>query len=118
MKPATRLQCTYVDACNDPNLFGPWFSGPSWDTWRIVDKSLFGLPLTTDELDTFRELTGRTEAPTAAAREAWLICGRRAGKDIKAASWATYLATIGAELSGTRARLSRGERGVVQILAV
>ena len=44
--------------------------------------------------------------------------GRRAGKDVKAASLSTYLATIGAELYGTRAKLTRGERGVVQLLAV
>jgi hypothetical protein len=109
---------TYVDACRDPNLFGPWFSAPSWATWRVVDKALFGLPLTADELAIFSELTGRAVAPTAPAKEAWLIVGRRGGKDIKAASWAVYLATIGAELAGTRARLARGERGVVQILAM
>ena len=53
-------------------------------------------------------------APTVPAREAWFIMGRRSGKDIKAASLAVYLATIGADLS----RLAPGERGVVQLLAV
>jgi hypothetical protein len=62
-------------------------------------------------------LTGR-EPPTEPVREAWLVFGRRSGKDIKAASIAVYLATIGAEAYGWHRFLTRGERGVVQILAV
>lgn len=109
---------TYSQACTDPQLFGSWFAGESWSTWRVMDKALFGEPLTPDELKIFTELTGRTEAPTAPAKEAWLVMGRRSGKDIKAASIAVYMATIGAELHGYRKRLQRGERGAVQILAV
>ena len=109
---------SYPDACCDPNLFGPWFTGPSWANWRVVDKALFGLPLTADELSIFHQLTGREQAPTERAGEAWIIAGRRAGKDVKAASSITYLATIGAEAYGWRKYLTRGERGVVQLLAV
>jgi phage terminase large subunit-like protein len=109
---------TYSQACVDPQLFADWFGNESWSTWRVMDKALFGEPLTPGELAIFTELTGRTEAPTTPAKEAWLIMGRRSGKDLKAASIAVYLATIGAELHGYRKRLQRGERGVVQILAV
>ena len=109
---------SYAAACRDPNLFGPWFAADSWSNWHVLDKALFGEPLTTEELAIFTSLTGRTESPTEPAKEAWFICGRRSGKDVKAASLAVYLATIGAELYGYRARLTRGERGVVQILAV
>ena len=109
---------TYVDCCTDPNIFGPWFSGPSWDTWRVVDKAIFGLSMTAEELAVFTSITGLTEAPTAPCKEAWLIFGRRGGKDVKAASYATYLATIGAEAYEWRSKLTRGERGVVQLLAV
>ena len=109
---------TYVDCCTDPNIFGPWFSGDSWGTWRVVDKAIFGLPLTSAELAVFTSITGLTEAPTAPCKEAWLIFGRRGGKDVKAASYATWLATIGAEAYEWRSKLTRGERGVVQLLAV
>jgi hypothetical protein len=109
---------TYSQACTDPQLFGSWFAGESWSTWRVMDKALFGEPLTPDELKIFTEITGRNEAPSAPAKEAWLVMGRRSGKDIKAASIAVYMATIGAELHGYRKRLQRGERGAVQILAV
>jgi hypothetical protein len=109
---------TFAEACRDPHLFGPWFEGESWDAWRVLHKALFGEPLDAAELATFTELTGRTEAPTAPATEAWLICGRRGGKDVNAAALAAYLATIGAEVMGFLSRLVKGERGVVQVLAV
>ena len=109
---------SYVDCCTDPNIFGPWFSGDSWNTWRVVDKAVFGLPMTADEMDIFTSLTGLSEATTQPCKEAWLIFGRRGGKDVKAASYATYLATIGAEAYEWRSKLTRGERGVVQLLAL
>ena len=112
------MTLTYADACRDPNLFGPWFAAPSWDTWRVLDKAIFGQPLDSTELTTFTELTGRAQAPSAPAPEVWIIAGRRAGKDVKAASIAVYLATIGAELYGYHDNLTPGERGVVQLLAV
>ncbi|MBF0678553.1 MAG: hypothetical protein IR164_06415 [Devosia sp.] len=109
---------TFAEACKDPELFGPWFKGDTWGTWRVVDKALFGDPLDEDELAVFLEITGRDEAPTEPATEAWFVVGRRGGKDVKAASLVAYFATIGAEIYGYRKRLTRGERGVVQLLAV
>lgn len=109
---------SYADACRDPNLFGNWFAGESWATWRVLDKAIFGEPLDADEFAIFKELTGRDDAPTESAAEVWLIIGRRGGKDIKAASLCAYLATIGVERFGWKKRLQRGERGVVQLLAV
>src|SRR4029453_8392993 len=109
---------SFAEACTDPHLFGPWFTGDSWARWRVVDKALFGEPLDAAETTIFRELTGRDDIPDRPATEAWLIVGRRGGKDVKAAAIAIYLATIGAELFGWRQRLARGEKGVVQVLAV
>ena len=107
---------SYAAACRDPHLFGPWFEGESWEPWRVLDKALFGIPLDAAELSFFQKITGREQAPTEPVTEAWLVIGRRAAKTVKAASLGVYLATIGAE--GYRKRLTRGERGVVQILAV
>jgi hypothetical protein len=33
---------SYVDACRDLKLFGPWFSGDSWATWHVIDEAIFG----------------------------------------------------------------------------
>ncbi|WP_417309851.1 hypothetical protein [Devosia sp.] len=109
---------TFAEACTDPALFGPWFKGDSWGAWRVIDKALFGEPLTEAQLAVFTHLTGRSEGPTEPATEAWFIVGRRGGKDVKAASLVAYFATVGAEAYGYRAHLTRGERGVVQLLAV
>jgi hypothetical protein len=76
------------------------------------------VPLDDEQLTVFKELTGRDEAPSEPVKEAWLIMGRRSGKDVKAASIITYLATFGVEFYGFRDRLVPGERGVVQLLAV
>ena len=114
----TRSGFSFAEACTDPHLFGPWFTGDSWARWRVVDKALFGERLDPAEAATFKELTGRDDTPDKPATEAWLIVGRRGGKDVKAAAIAVYLATIGAELFGWRQRLARGEKGVVQVLAV
>jgi hypothetical protein len=39
-----------VEAMQDPDLFGPWFSGPSWNAWKAVLKAAFALPMTAEEL--------------------------------------------------------------------
>lgn len=109
---------SFADACLDPNLFGDTFSGDSWTNWRVVDKGMFGQPLNDDELAVFTQLTGRTEALDKTASEIWLVVGRRGGKDVKSASLAVYLATIGVDAYGWRERLVPGEQGVVQLLAV
>lgn len=108
----------YHEARLDPNLFGPWFTGPSWGTWDVIAKAVFGEALTADELKLFAELAGHDQAPTAQVDEVWIAGGRRGGKDVNAASLVAFLATIGAELLNFRMHLVRGERGVVQLLAV
>lgn len=113
-----RQTISFADACLDPHLFGDWFSGDTWANWRVIDKAIFGLPLNAAELEIFQSLTGRTEAPDSPCSEVWLAIGRRGGKDVKSAALAVYLATIGAEAYGWRQRLVKGERGVVQLLAV
>ncbi len=118
MTPVSKPAISYADACLDPQLFGPWFSADSWATWRVLDKALFGEPLDDLERAMFKELTGRDSAPTEPAEEAWIIAGRRSGKDVKAASIAVYLATIAAEAFQFQRYLAPGERGVVQLLAV
>lgn len=109
---------TFAESCRDPQLFGAWFTGDSWAVWRVIDKALFGEPLDADELAIFTEITGRTEAPAEPSSEAWFVCGRRSGKDVKASALAAFLATFGAEQLGFLDRLVKGETGVVQLIAV
>ena len=114
----------FSEFCMDPNLVGHWYGGATpdtpdtWDTWRVVHKAIGGEPLNETERITYKELTGREDVPTEPPKEVFLIFGRRAGKDVTAAALVVYLATVGAEIYNFRSHLTRGERGVVQLLAV
>ncbi|MCW5891591.1 MAG: hypothetical protein KIT14_13980 [bacterium] len=100
-------------ALDDPKLFAPFFPSPAWDRWRTFLRVLTGQPLSGDELAVFTQATGRTTAPTVPAAEAWVVCGRRAGKSRVASVVAAYTAAL-ADLS----KLAPGETGVVLCCAV
>ena len=80
-----------VEALDDPNLFGPWFAGPSWSTWKAVLKAAFCLPMDADELALFRVVAQR-DPPRRRVRELWAVVGRRGGKDSIASAIACYAA--------------------------
>ncbi|WP_421621334.1 hypothetical protein [Alkalilimnicola ehrlichii] len=107
-----------VEAFTDPQLLGQSFGEDTREAWRAVLSGAFALPMDNDRLSLFKRLSGDREPPQRQARELWAIAGRRSDKTHTAAGIAVYLATIGAELDGTLARLTAGERGVVQLLAV
>ncbi|MCJ2087516.1 hypothetical protein MKK88_16225 [Methylobacterium sp. E-005] len=103
-----------LQAMSDPKLFGPWFKdADTWAAWRGFVGALFGLPLYVTEADTYRACTGRFEAPAEAYSEAWLICGRRAGKSFVLALIAVYLACF----RDYRRYLAPGERATILIIA-
>jgi hypothetical protein len=111
---SNRRRFTILDAIDDPHLFAPWFRDrASWASWFAFLAALFGLPLAPHQLALYRECTGRSEAPTAAATEGWLICGRRSGKSFVLALCAVYLAAF----HTYRQFLTPGERGVVLVIA-
>src|ERR1700722_11231468 len=97
-----------VEALEDQNLFGPWFSGPSWAMWKAVLKGAFAIPMTPEELALFRAVAQR-DPPKRRVRELWCVVGRRGGKD----SVASVIAAHSAALFSEGARLRPGERGVV-----
>ena len=88
-------------------------TGPSWTAWRAFLKAVCALPLSPEELATYRRHTDRESAPEAAVREAWMPIGRRGGKSRVAALVAGYL---GFRFDPT-ARLAPGERAVIPVLA-
>lgn len=103
---------TILDALDDPNLFASLFRpAPSWVAWRAFLAAVFGLPMTPEQLATFQKHTRREHAPTEAAREAWLVVGRRGGKSRLAALLVVFLACF------RRYDLAPGERGVAMVIA-
>ena len=103
-----------IEALDDPSVFGDQFRDPAtWAAWRAFLATLFALPMTDEQLATYRRCTGRVTAPAAACVEAWLICGRRAGKSFMLALTAIYIAVF----RDWRPYLAAGERATIMILA-
>ncbi len=103
---------TILDALADANLFAPLFRpAVSWAAWRAALAAIHGLPMDAAMRATFQRHTGRSASPSAQAREAWLIVGRRGGKSRIAAALATYAAAF------RRYDLAPGERGVAMVIA-
>lgn len=111
-----RLQrsTSIIDAINDDRLFAPWFKDrKTWIAWFAFLAALFGLPLTPKQLAIYRQCTGREDAPTEAAKEGWLVIGRRGGKSFIMALVAVFLACF----KEYRQYLAPGERATVLVIA-
>lgn len=102
---------TIIEAMD--TLFAKSFAGPSWDAWRTFLRALWALPMTKADRALYQACTGRSDVPTEPFSEAWLICGRRAGKSRILALVATYLAIF----KDWKPYLAPGERGTILILA-
>ncbi len=103
-----------LQACLDPAVFGTHFRDKNtWAAWFAFLAALFGLDLTPHQFGVYRHCTKRQEPPMGPAREAWLVCGRRAGKSFVLALVAVFLAGF----KDWRPYLGPGERGTVMIIA-
>jgi hypothetical protein len=103
-----------LQAIDDPKLFGSAFRDrKTWSAWRTFLAALFGLPMSDEQLATYKECTGRSRPPEKPSSEAWLICGRRAGKSFTLALIAVFLACF----RDYRKHLAVGERGTIMVLA-
>lgn len=99
-----------IEFVTDPQLLGLRLS-PAQDT---LLKTIYGLPLVSDQEELFRHCTGRTRYPGQPFGEVTVIAGARAGKDSRiAAPVVCYEALFG----GHETRLAKGERGVIVLVA-
>jgi len=108
---------TIIDAIKHKQLFGSldaFKSLDTWSSWLTWLKAVFALPMTDDELETFKQCTGRTQQPTKQPKEVFTVAGRRAGKSFISAVVACYLACF----ESYAKYLNAGERGVILVLAV
>lgn len=103
-----------LEACQHPEIFGPWFRKPeTYERWFAFLAALFALPMDEQQAELYRRHTGRTELPTEAAQEAWLITGRRGGKSFVMALVAVFLSCF----FDYRQHLAPGERATVMVIA-
>ncbi|MGH8227337.1 MAG: hypothetical protein ACREU3_05455 [Steroidobacteraceae bacterium] len=96
----------------DTALMGCTFAGPTFQNWRTLAKVLEGLPLTPEETEFYRTITGRTDPPSAPFSEAYLIKPRRSGGTLFAAAVGLHAA-----LEDYRERLGPGEVATVALIA-
>jgi hypothetical protein len=105
----TILQCAAASG-----VWKPWFRDPqTWTPWRTFLSVLFGLSLDDEEHALYRQCTGRSTMPRDGFTEAWLICGRKAGKSFNLALIACYLAVF----RDWSRYLTPGEVGTIKIIA-
>jgi hypothetical protein len=102
-----------IQAFDDPNVFGGHFRGGTWDAWRTFLAALFALPLAPEQIGIYQRHTGRSAPSTEPAQEAWLVCGRRAGKSLILATIAVFLAAF----CDWRPFLGPGEFATIMIIA-
>jgi hypothetical protein len=101
-------------AVADDQLFAPWFKDrATWQSWFVFLAALYAQPMKPGQLDVYRRCTGRTTPPTEPAKEAWLICGRRAGKSFILALCAVYSACF----RDWGPHLAPGERATITVTA-
>jgi len=102
-------------ALSDVKVFGSHFKRKkdTFAAWRTFLCALFALPMDAEQLELYRQCTGRTEAPTTPAREAWLVVGRRGGKSF----WLALIAVFIAVFKDWRPYLAPGEVATVMIVA-
>ena len=102
-----------IQALDDANVFGQHFRTDTWTAWLAFLCALFALPMTDEQLALYRKFTGRNTPPATPLYEAWLVCGRRAGKSFVLAVIAVFLACF----KDWRPYLGPGEVGTIMIIA-
>src|SRR5690242_8496132 len=107
------MKMNILQAIDHPSLFKKWFDDPTWDAWRSYLASLFALPMTDAQIETYRQCTGRITAPAQPFTESWLCCGRRGGKSSVLALVAVFLAAF----KDYSPHLGPGEVATVRIMA-
>jgi len=101
------------DAMSSAKLLGPFFVGPSWDTWRATIKAMFAEKMSAAEIEIFRTVAER-DPPSRPVSEAAFIVGRGGGKDAVASAIATTIAVN----FNPKGKLRPGEKAVVMCIAV
>jgi hypothetical protein len=103
-----------IESILDKNLFGSLFKDlNSWKSWIVTLKTIFGLPMTEEELNLYFRCTGRQRPPQKPFKEVYLVVGRRGGKSFITSIIAVFLAIF----RDYSKYLSPGERGTIMIIA-
>jgi hypothetical protein len=97
----------------DAEVFGRWFTLPTWRGWLAVFYALFGIIPPDDESEAMvQRLTGRSTCPTRLASTVLLLVGRGGGK-----SFVSAVVTLLWAIRDYSAILAPGEVPVCMVIA-
>ncbi len=99
-----------VEFCTDAQLLGLSLSAAQ----ETLLRAAYALPLSAAQFELFRQCTGRAGPPAEPVQEVTVIAGARSGKDSRVAAPVVCWEAI---FGGHEARLHRGERGVIPLVA-
>jgi hypothetical protein len=105
-----------IQAIHDEQLIGPFLGEDlaSWHNWMVALRVLYGLPVNESDYGLVRQCMGRDpEKLPRGFDNALFLTGRRSGKSRTAA----IIGAFEAALAGHEAKLSKGEEGLVAIVA-
>jgi hypothetical protein len=101
-----------IQCLRDKNLLGAFINDETtFAAWFCFLRAFFGLEPEPEDLELFRQCTGRSTWPETAASEAWLPIGVRGGKSFVIAILAVFFAFF------KKHSLSKGEVGYILIVA-
>jgi hypothetical protein len=101
-----------VHAMESPALFERWYSGASWDGWKSIMRTAYGLEMSDGDREFLRMVADR-DPPAQRVKELWIAAGRRCGKD----SVASLCAAFAAATFDQGHLLRPGERALILCLA-
>jgi hypothetical protein len=103
-----------IEAMFDRRAFGKQFHDPAtWSNWVVCLKTIYGLQLTSQELEIFRACTGRAHPRPGGYEEVFIIAGRQGGKSTTMGFVAAYEAALG----GWEKKVGPGEQWNIFCLA-
>jgi len=103
-----------IESIHDKRIFRDSFDDlKTWKTWETYLKAIFGLPMSKEDLRTYKKCTGGRAVPEGLSKTSYVLSGRRSGKSKISALVAVYLATY----RDWSKVLSPGEQGFVFLIA-
>lgn len=101
-----------IEAIQRKDCFGHFVKGKKFAAWTVFLKAIYGLEMTADEEEIYRDCTGRGRY-SSDFQEVYALVGRRGGKS----SCAALIACWEALFSGQAEELSPGENGFIFLIA-
>ena len=93
-----------IQALDDPQVFGPFFRGPTWVVWRVVPRGVVRVAADTRAACALHQAHRPQHATNTATARGLAGIGRRGGKSFILAIIAVFLACFQGLASAPRPR--------------